>query len=174
MGLSLVHVQLWRFLLCHCALDGPLLRPQLLYITAFFSKVVQAVWRRLRRPAVFARCSPLWPRFTELQPFMEEAFSDPGKLKALVSCYVPFTRVHRGTEKVFPAVPSLEQSLTSILLLKASFFQLAEAHAAISPGPGLCSPTVRTIVLRRWPRPKTTFLGCPPAWPVSLGLSPQS
>ena len=66
--------------------------------------------------------APLWPRFTELRPFVEEALSQPGKLRAPVSRYAPFTRVHGDTEAGFPSVPPLEQSLASILLPKATFF----------------------------------------------------
>ena len=69
----------------------------------------------LRRP-------PVWPRVTELQPFTEAAFSEPGKLKAPVVRYQPFTRVQGLSESGFPGVPRLEESLATILLPKAVFF----------------------------------------------------
>ena len=79
--------------------------------------------------------APLWPRFTELRPFVEEALSQPGKLRAPVSRYAPFTRVHGDTEAGFPSVPPLEQSLASILLPKATFF----GHRKLTP----CPPRTR-------------------------------
>ncbi|KAL7401495.1 hypothetical protein ABVT39_000531 [Epinephelus coioides] len=65
---------------------------------------------------------PVWPRVTELRSFIDAAFSEPGKLKALVARYDLFTRVNGDTEHAFPAVPQLEESLATILLPKATFF----------------------------------------------------
>ncbi|KAL7402585.1 hypothetical protein ABVT39_017139 [Epinephelus coioides] len=65
---------------------------------------------------------PVRPCVTELQPFIDAAFSEPGKLKVPVARYDPFTRVNRDTEHGFPAVPQLEESLATILLLTATFF----------------------------------------------------
>eukprot|EP00064_Thunnus_orientalis_P019500 superscaffoldBa00004903_g19620 len=65
-----------------------------------------------------SRQFPVWPRATEFRPLIDAAFSEPGKLKAPVARYNPFTRVHRDTEHGFPVIPSLEAdaSLRHLLL----------------------------------------------------------
>ncbi|CAK6980951.1 inter-alpha-trypsin inhibitor heavy chain H3-like [Scomber scombrus] len=68
------------------------------------------------------RQPPLWPQVSELRSFVDMAYAEPGKLKAPVSRYDPFTRVQGITEGSFPSVPPLEENLATILLPKATFF----------------------------------------------------
>ena len=75
---------------------------------------------------------PVWPVVPGLLPSWVTALTEPGKLKAPVSRYDLYTRVHGRTEQGYPTVPALEQSLAAILLPKATLFT---KRKAVPPSP---------------------------------------
>lgn len=64
----------------------------------------------------------LTSHFTELQPFMEAAFSTPENWEH-ESRYKSFPRVHGDKEKGFLAIPPQKQSLVTMLLPKTAFLE---------------------------------------------------
>lgn len=63
---------------------------------------------------------PIWPRFPAVASFWDKAAVEPAKMKAPAVTYAPLTRVEGFTERGFPSVPSLEQSLAEVFGAKVA------------------------------------------------------
>lgn len=99
-----------------------------------------------------ARHPPLWPHFTELRSFRETAFSNCGKLSALVTCNGGF---HHSPSGYGEEVPCCTTART-----KPSYHPAG--HCLLKTRFILPSITTCTSVLLRWLQHRTTTCCCPP------------